>query len=141
MKSIIIALTLVFSTVAMAKIPATEAFNNILPAGEYVGSNGSQKCLVQIKTTADSVTVVINATDSHDGFALLNSSSSYSVNEVTGQIAATQNLSFPRYLKGGTKILNVSVNESSEIEFSISQILLDHRGNDASTYTACTLSL
>lgn len=141
MKSIVMTLALVFSTATMAKIPATEAIKNILADGTYEGLDGSEKCLVEVSKSSDSVSVTIKTAESTDGFALLDSSSNYSVNEVTGQISATQSLNFPRYLQGGTKLLSVTPNDIDQVEFSITKILLDHRGNDASTYASCTIAL
>lgn len=139
MKLFSIITALVFSSAVMAKTPATEAFKNIIPEGKFEGRNGTQKCSVEINYAADSVTVSIISKGQADAFTLLNKSPSYSVNEVTGEISATMNLSFPHYLKGGTKILNVKENDVYQVEFYISNILLDHRGNDASTYSACTV--
>lgn len=142
MKSIIIiALTLVYSVASLAKIPATEAFDNILTDGDYVGTVGKKKCLVTIKTQLESVTLSINTASTNDTFVVLNSSPNYSVNEVTGEISASQNLKYPHYLQGGTKFLNVRTDGINQVNFSISTVLLDHRGNDASTYSTCNILL
>lgn len=140
MKSLILTIALTVSGSLFAKTPATDAFNAIIASGEYVGVSGSEKCLVNVLTTSNSVTVSLSTKNSYDVVAVLNSSSHYFVNEATGEISATQSAKYPRYLDGGTKNLYVkSVN--NQVEFSISTILLDHRGEDASTYLECIITL
>lgn len=137
MKLFSVIAALVFSSAVMAKTPATEAFKNLIPAGKHEGLNGTQKCFVEVDYANDAVTVSIISKGQADAFTVLNKSLSYSVNETTGEVSATMPLNFPHYLKGGTKILNVKENDLYQVEFYISNILLDHRGNDASTYSAC----
>ncbi len=141
MKSLFLIAALTLSTSVFAKTTITEAFKSLLPSGEYEGRNESGKCFVNVLTRTDSASVSIKADSAYDGFTVLNSSSNYAVNEVTGEIAATQNANFPRYYNGGSKSLFVKPFDTDEVEFSISTILLDHRGNDASTYLNCTVSL
>ncbi len=141
MKSFVLAMTLVLSASAFANT-ATEAVSNLIASGTYQGKNGAEKCTVSVTTSTDSVTIAIqDKNNKSDYFSLLNSYTNYNVDAVTGEISASQKLSFPRYLQGGSKILNVRGNDKNQVEFFISQILLDHRGNDASTYAACTVSL
>lgn len=142
MKLIALVMTIALSTAASASIPATEAFKNILPAGTYAGyENGSKKCSVTVDAKEDFVSVMITTSDTTEGFGLLNKALGTSVNETTGEISATQSLNAPFYLRGGTKFLNVQANDLDQVQVSISKILLDHRGNDASTYLECTVSL
>ncbi|MBC7713573.1 MAG: hypothetical protein H7177_09545 [Rhizobacter sp.] len=108
---------------------------NILPAGKYEGKSGLQKCIVTAETRED----FVSATS--EGFGLLNSANGIVINDSTGEIAATQSMRAPFYLNGGTKFLNIKANDIDQVEVSISKILLDHRGNDASTYLECTVSL
>jgi hypothetical protein len=130
-----------FSSIALAKIPATVAMNKLAPAGNYEGYNGQEKCFVNVAVSNSSVTVSIKEKNSYDVFAVLDNSSHYSVDANSGAFAATSELRFPHYVQGGTKQLFVISNDIDQVEFSISTILLDHRGNDASSYITCTISL
>lgn len=138
MKSVLIALALTLSSAAMAKTPATEALSNLLPTGEYVGTNGAQSCVVKITIKENSAVVIINSGKSSSGYVVVNASLNYSVDEATQAISATQSLKAPHYLNGGTMILSVRPATDS-IAFSIATIALDHRGNDYSSYNACTV--
>lgn len=138
MKSVLIALALTISTAAMAKIPATTALANLLPSGEYLGSNEAQACTVKIVINENSASVVIASQKSSKAYALINSSMNYSVDATTNEISATQSLNAPFYLNGGTQILNVKPTADAII-FSIATIALDHKGNDFSSFAACTL--
>lgn len=135
MKAFALALTITFSSAISAALPVTEAIKNILPAGTYNGRN----CVVDIVTNKDLLSVSIKSNSGSDSYGLLNSTIGTIVNEVTGEISASQPLRFPRYLNGGTKFLNIKANNYNEVAVSISQILLDHKGNDVSTYTECTV--
>jgi hypothetical protein len=141
MKTLFLIAALTLSTSVFAKTTITEAFNSLLTSGEYEGRNESGKCFVSVLTKTDSVSVSIKTDSAFDVLAVLNSSYNYAVNEVTGEIAATQSANYPRYYNGGTKSLYVKPFDTDEVEFSISTILLDHRGNDASTYLNCKVSL
>lgn len=135
MKSFLIAMSLIASTAVMAK-PATTAFQSVLPAGTYSG----RACTVVVNVTDSAVGVSIQTNNSSDSFVVANSSKNVSITKT--EVKATQSLSFPHYVNGGTKILNVKVNEENEsIAVAITNILLDHRGNDASTYTECLINL
>ena len=136
MKVLALALTMVISSAVSAAMPVTEAINNILPAGSYNGRN----CLVVVETKKDLLVVTVKSNSGSDSFGLLNSSKGVVINEVTGEISASQSLNFPSYLRGGTKFLNIRSNEE-EVAVSISNILLDHKGNDASTYAECSVTL
>ena len=140
MKTSMFILSLLFTVTAFAKTPATIALNNLLADGVYTGQTSGSTCEVLVSTKNSAATVTIKSLQDTETFVLLNSSLHYSVNDSTGEIAATQNLKFPHYLNGGTKILNVKPIDTNEINFSISTILLDHRGNDASSYLDCRLS-
>jgi hypothetical protein len=140
MKSIVLTLVLVFSTAAMADIKITEAFNKIINAGEHQGRNNeNEKCSVVINTQAESVSVAIDSANSSEVFAILNSSQNYTVDGTTGEITATQSLRSPRYVQGGTKVLNVRKN-NAKIEFIISSVLIDHKGDESFSSTNCTIS-
>lgn len=142
MKTIsLLLLALCFSSIAIAKTPATEAMAKLAPAGNYEGFNGQEKCYVTVAINNNSVTVSIKTKNNYDVFVVLDNSSHYAVDANTGAIAATSGLRFPHYVQGGTKQLYVVGNDIEQVEFSISTILLDHRGNDASTYIACAASL
>jgi len=141
MKSLICIAMLTLSSPLFAKTTATEAFNALLPSGEYEGRNSAGKCFVNVLTRKDSVTVSIKTASAYDVLAVLDSSSSYAVNAATGEISATQSANYPRYYNGGSKYLYVKSFDTDEVDFSISTILLDHRGEDASTYLDCKISL
>lgn len=137
MKLFALALTIALSTTVSAAQPVTEAIKNILPAGTYEGVN----CSVLVETKADSISVSIKNNSLTEVFGLANSAKGIVINDVTGEISATQSLNYPHYLKGGTKFLNIKGNDIDQVSVSISKILVDHRGNDASTYTECAISL
>ncbi len=137
MKAFALALTIALSTAVSAAQPVTEAIKNILPAGKYDGVN----CSVLVETRADSVSVSLKTDAKSEYFTLLNSANGIIVDEATGEISASQSLNFPRYLRGGSKFLNIKANDNDQVAVSISNILLDHRGNDVSTYSECTVSL
>lgn len=132
----------VFSSASFAKTTATTFFSTIITSGEYEGRVGqsTEKCFVTVDVKKDSVTVSIKNKNSYDVFAVIDQSFSYSANEEKGEFAATTQLGYPHYLKGGSKQLYVKANDIWEVDFSISTILLDHRGNDASTHLSCVVS-
>ena len=131
------------STASFAKTPATTFFSTIITPGEYEGkvAQSNEKCLVTVDVKKDAVTVSIKNKNAYDVFAVLDNSFSYSANEEKGEFAATTKLSYPHYVQGGSKQLFVKANDVWEVSFSISTILLDHRGNDASTYVSCVVSV
>lgn len=128
-------MSLVFSASVLAQVPATEAVNKLLAPGTYQGEN----CAVTVITNTDSVSVSIKTADAFMAFAILNSSSYYNVDATTGEIGASQSMRYPRYLQGGTRFLNIRPNKNL-VEFYISETLLDHRGNDISSYVECTVA-
>jgi len=140
MKSFLL-IAVLLSTSAFAKTNITDGIKALLPSGEYEGRNVAGKCFVSVLTSTESASVSIRTDSAYDGFTILNNSSSYRVNDLTGEISAKITANLPRYYNGGTKSLYVKPFDTDEIEFSISTILLDHRGNDASTYLNCTVSL
>ncbi len=139
MKSILVTLLVLSSISAFAKVTATEAFSNLLSSGAFEGKNESGKCLVRVDIKNDSVVVAVETKNDYQAFALLDNASNYSVEETTGAIYSAQKLSFPRYDNGGTKHLSVRPTSDS-IQFAVSQVLFDHHGNDASTYSTCTIT-
>lgn len=138
MKSILLALALTLSTQAMAKIPATDAVTNLIAAGKYVGTNAKKECSVKIDTRYESVSIYISTGKAINSYAIVNSANNYSVDEL-GNISATQSLNAPFYLNGGTQILNIKKVDTGVL-FSIATIALDHKGNDYSTYSTCTVN-
>ncbi len=132
----------IFSSASFAKTSATTFFSTIITSGEYEGKVGqsNEKCVVTVDVKSDAVTVSIKNKNAYDVFAVLDKSFSYSANDEKGEFAATSQLGYPHFIKGGTKQLYVKANDIWQVEFSISTILLDHRGNDASTYVSCVVS-
>lgn len=140
MKLLALAMTFLFSATLFAQSPATEAVERLLTAGTYDGSNGSERCSVTIQATQDSVTIAITNKTKKDSFTLINASSSYKVNDNTGAVSAILSLNYPRYINGGTKILNIVPDNIDQVEFSLAQLLEDHQGNDMSTYASCSVA-
>lgn len=140
MKTSMLILSLLFSATAFAKTPASAALNNLLADGVYSGETSGSPCEVFVSTKNSAATVTLKTEQSTETYVILDSSLHYKVNDSTGEISATSSLKFPHYINGGTKILNVKPIDANEINFSISTILLDHRGNDASSYVDCRLS-
>lgn len=139
MKSVLLAMALTLSTQAMASIPATEAVTNLIAPGKYIGVNGRKECSVKIDTRYESASIYISNGSSIGSYAMINSAKNYSVDASTGNIASTQSLNAPFYLNGGTQILSIK-NTDTEINFAITIIALDHKGNDFSTYSACSIA-
>lgn len=139
MKLIAIAMTLILSTAVSAQTPATTAVNSLFNDGTYTGYNGSEKCSVTISTTAETATITVINKNAADTFSIKNSAKNYKVKE-DGSITATQSLNYPRYINGGTKALNINPDDINEVEFSVSQFLLDHNDNDMSTFVSCSVS-
>ena len=140
MKSLLLALTLAFSGSAIASTPATVAVNNLLSNGKYAGGVGSDKCTVQIVANDSAVSIIIKDKYDSTGFTIVNSSSNYSVNDVTGKISATQKLNAPHYLQGASQVLSiVSNNDRSEIVFFITTYALNHKGEEMSKYATCII--
>lgn len=140
MKSLLLAMTFALSASAFAATPATTAVTSLLANGEYYGTNGTEKCSVKVAATADAVSVFITTKKNTVGFTVVDSASNYSVNEVTGEVSATQKLTAPHYLQGAAKVLNISTNNNDEVEFYISTIATNHRGDDLSTYATCNVA-
>lgn len=140
MKSLLVAVTIALSASAFASTPATTAVTSLLAAGEYYGTNGVEKCSVKILTNNNSVAVFINTKKSSAGFTIVDSATNYSVNEVTGEISATEKLKSPHYLQGAAKVLNIVTNDNDEVEFYISTIAMNHKGDDMSSYATCNVA-
>lgn len=140
MKSLVIAMSLIASTAVMAKPLTTTSFQNLLPAGTYTGKNNQSACAVTVNASENAVGVTLKTKNSSDTFVLTNSSLKVSITE--SEVIASQSLSYPHYLNGGTQLLNVKIDSANnEAEVFITNILLDHRGNDASTYSECVIAL
>lgn len=141
MKSLLLAVTITFSASVFASTPATTAVTSLLAAGEYYGTNGVEKCSVKILANNNSVAVFINTKKSSAGFTIVDSATNYSVNEVTGEVSATEKLKSPHYLQGAAKVLNIVItNDNDEVEFYISTSAMNHKGNDMSSYAACNVT-
>ena len=140
MKSLVIAMSLIASTVVMAKPLPTTSFQNLLPVGIYTGHNNDSACVVTVNATDSAIGISLQTSNSNDTFVISNSSKSVSI--TNSEVRATQSLSYPHYLNGGTSILNIKVDSANnEAKVFITNILLDHRGNDASTYAECAIAL
>ena len=140
MKSLLLAITFAFSASAIASTPASVAVGHLLSNGKYTGSVGSQKCLVQIVANDSAVSILIKDKYDSTGFIIVNSSSNYSVNDVTREIKATQKLNVPHYLQGATQVLSiVSNHDKSEIIFFITTYAKNLKGEELSTYATCII--
>ena len=139
LKYLLISIIFLSSSVS-AKTPATIALNNLIKNGTYNGQSLGLHCEVKISTKQDFASVEISTSTQKEFFSLLDSSLSYHVDEKSGELSATMNLSFPHYLKGATKLLSVRSVGQNEVAVSISTIALDHRGNDMSTFSNCKIS-
>ena len=138
MKSLLLALTFVFSATAFASTPASVLVNNLIPNGEYRGMNGTKECAVKIVATENAVSIFIANKNDSQGFTIVNSANNYSINNATGKISATQRLNAPHYVQGAAQVLTIN-NKNTEISFSIALIAMNHRGADMSTYTTCSI--
>lgn len=140
MKAIVSALVLTLSMSTIAATTATDALKSIVEAGTFQGKN----CSVTVSHGADYSSVHVTENGTTEVFGLLNTTSTISyavhVNEVTGEISASQTLKYPRYYNGGSKLFYAKPLANGKALISISSILLDHRGNDVSTYASCEIS-
>ena len=141
MKTFITALTLALSISSFASTTkATDALKSIVEAGTFQGKN----CSVTVSHGADTSSVQVTANGTTEFFGLINTTSTTSyavhVNEVTGEISASQTLKYPRYYNGGSKLFYAKPVANGKALISISTILLDHRGEDQSTYASCEIS-
>lgn len=128
-----------FVSVSYASVKATDAVSELIQTGTYQGRSENMSCQVIIEKNQDSVVVAVIENDSQNAIALLDTASNYSVNPQTGEVTASESLKFPHFLKGGTKIVNIKKISSEQVQVSFAQILLDHKGNDASTFLTCTV--
>jgi len=141
MKSIALAMTLVFSTaIFAAQTPATTAVTNLIAVGEYKGLDGNIDCAVTVKTTEDYVSISVTNSDVAKFYTVLNSGINYNVNEVTGEVSASQVIRYPHSMGGGSRVLNIKKNENNEVEFFIADMIIDHRGNDSTSAAGCTIA-
>lgn len=139
MKSLLIALTLALSSQAFAKTQPISALLLLSPEGTFSGKNGKQDCEVVVaQKTENTATVVIKNENKTALFNLNNNSLNYSFDTETYTLSATDSLRSPFYLNGGTLILTVKPTNEA-VNFSISLIALDHKGNDFSTFNACSV--
>ncbi len=124
------------------KTSATIAVGSKLSSGTYPGLNQSGKCLVHVKIESSSVTMTIEdqtqSRSTSDTFVVLNSDS-YSAKVGPLKLTASRKLGYPRYLNGGTKFLIVEEKENAEVDVTILNSLLDHKGQDAGSLTTCTI--
>lgn len=112
----------------------------ILEPGTYKGSN----CSIEvIHETVDHTRVVVTDGSKSDGFSIMNvmNSRGYVVafNEAELSLSAAFNLSFPRYMNGGTSHFSARTLSNGDVRVSISNVLFDHRGEDMSTYVSCVV--
>ena len=140
MKAVLSAVVLsLFFSVSQASIKATDAVSNLISSGTHQGRSENQSCQVIIEKNQDSVVVAVIENESQKAIALLDTASNYSVNPQTGEISASESLKYPHFLKGGTQIVNIKKISSEQVQVSFAHILLDHKGNDASSFVTCTV--
>lgn len=139
MKSLFIALTLALSSQAFAKTQPISALLLLSPEGTFAGKNGKQDCEVVVaQKSENTATVVIKNGNKTALFNLHNNSLNYSFDTESYTLSATDSLRSPFYLNGGTLILTIKPSNEA-VNFSISLIALDHKGNDFSTFNACSV--
>lgn len=140
MKAFVSALVLSLSLSTMAAPKATDALKAIVEAGTFQGKN----CSVTVSHGADYSSVHVTDNGHTEVFGLLNVTSTMTyavhVNEVTGEISASQTLKYPRYYNGGSKLFHAKPLANGKALITISSILLDHRGEDMSSYASCEIS-
>jgi hypothetical protein len=141
MKSLALIISLSFSIAALAKTPATTAFNNLLAPGTYTGLNGSEECAVTVSSRSDSVSVFVKNESASNAFTLVDGAYYYAVNDITGEISASMGLNFPGTYRGGQKSLTVRKGANNSVEFFIANVIFSRTGEEIGTYTACTVSL
>lgn len=140
MKALTTALFLTLSLTTLAKTSAVDGLKSIVEAGTFQGQN----CSVTVSHNGSTSVVEVSAFGLTDSFAIINTTSSASYtavyNENTGELIGSQSLNFPRYTNGGRKHFSAKALANGKAVISISSVLFDHRGNDASTYVTCEIS-
>ncbi len=139
MKALVSTLVLAFSISTMATT-ATEGLKTIVEAGTFKGTD----CTVTVSHSQNVSTVHVTQDGTTEFFSVMDitSSTNYSAHfiESTGEVYGHQVMRFPRYLDGGVKNFHAKKLANGKATISVSTILLDHRGNDASTYATCEFS-
>lgn len=140
MKALLATLALTLSATSFAATTNTEALKSIVEAGTFQGNN----CSVTVSHSADSSSVSVTAQGTTEYFTIMNiaSSTGYAVSykAETNELSGMQQIRFPKYQYGGSKTFYAKLKADGKALVSISTILLDHRGNDASTYASCEIS-
>ncbi len=142
MKAFIASIVLVSSISSFAAVSATEAFKSILSNGTYTGKN----CSVKVSGNDQYTHVTIEeAGNRSEFFTVLNTASTvnyaFSFNAEKNEFYATQLLNFPRYYHNSSKTFFATNDKNGKAYVAISNILLDHSGNDVSTDAACEINL
>lgn len=140
MKSLLLAMTFALSASAFASTPATTAVTALLANGEYYGTDGTEKCSVKVISANNAVSVFITTKRNSVGVTVVDSSTSYYVNERTGEVSATEKLTSPHYLQGASKILNMATNDNDEVEVLIATMATNHKGDDVGSYISCNVA-
>ncbi len=140
MRAILTAIVFSLSLTAFAKVTALEGAKTLVAGGTYLG----QKCKVEVTHGTDSSRFEVSSEYGSDSFTVMNAESgsryAASYDAVKGELAATTSLNFPRHYNGGSKSLYVKKEVNGSVTASISQTLLDVRGNDNSTFITCTFT-
>lgn len=141
MKAFVSALAFTLSLTTLAATTPTEALKAIVEAGTFQGNN----CSVTVSHGVDTSVIKVTAFGVTEVFGLYNTktpSMNYSAHviEATGEVYAQQAMNFPRYYHGGSKHFHAKALANGKADISISSILLDHKGDDVSTYASCEIS-
>lgn len=140
MKAIIATLALTLSATSFAATTNTEALKSIVEAGTFQGKN----CSVTVNHTTETSSVSVTAEGTTEYFTIMNiaPSTAYAVSykAETNELSGLQQIRFPKYQYGGSKTFYAKLKADGKALVSISTILLDHRGNDVSTYASCEIS-
>ena len=127
-------------SVSNASMKATDAISQLVEFGSYQGSDNHQSCQVVFEKNLDSVITTVITKDQSQSMILLDTASNYSVIAETDEITASSSLNAPHYIKGGTLFLNIKKTGPNKVQVSMSSVLLDHQGNDLSTFLSCTVT-
>lgn len=125
-----------FTMSSFAQIPASIVMKSILSNGTFQGKN----CSVSVVNGQGAVSLAVTSTDGNNVATIVDNTRDYQATMIPKSITARLKLGLPYYLNGGVRLVSVEEKTVDTVEVSISDVLLDHNGNDASTFVSCSIS-
>ena len=126
MKQLLMTALLSFSSLALAKTPATTLVGQFLKSGTYLGQYYGVPCQATVAIEKNSVTFSVQTRKSYDYIAVLDHGV-YSTDEKTGVLAASTGVTTTPGMIGFNKNLYFKASDS-EVIVSIYVSAVDHKG-------------